>query len=79
MTLAGNAEATAEDVTQLLGDVDSETLLAIMELHPTLADLEEAALRVAGNGEAVGGRSATGVVAAILDLIEAVEEEDRRS
>jgi hypothetical protein len=69
------AEATPEDVTRIVGDIDAETLLAIMALHPSVSDLEEVALRVAGNGEAMGGKQATGIVAEILDLLDTDEEE----
>jgi hypothetical protein len=77
MTLLQNTEVTAEEIARLLGEVDAETLLAIIALHPTPADLEEAALRIAGNGEALGGKPATGLVAAILDLLETDQEDQR--
>jgi hypothetical protein len=70
------AEVTPQDVTRLLGDLDTETLIAIMELKPTFADLEEAALRIAGNGEAIGRLKPAGVVAEILDLVDFAEEEE---
>jgi hypothetical protein len=68
---------TPEDVTRLLGDVDTETLLAILDLRPTIGELEEAALRLAGDGEAVGRRQASEAVSKILDLLEMSDEEDR--
>jgi len=74
--LAGD-QLTVEDVARFFGDIESATLLAILELRPTGADLEEVALRLAGNGEAVGRRHATGVVAEILDLLDTGDEEDR--
>jgi hypothetical protein len=67
---------TPEDVMKLFDDINTETLLAILELHPRVADLEEAALRRAGDGEAVGRRQAIGMVAQILDLIETPEEQE---
>jgi hypothetical protein len=69
-------KVTSNDVLRLFGDVDTETLVEILTLDPSFADLEEAALRVAGNGEAVGRTQATGTVAAILDLLEPYVEED---
>lgn len=70
------AEVTSNDVLRLFGDVDTETLVEILALNPTFAELEEAALRVAGDGEAVGRTQAPGTVAAILDLLEPYVEED---
>jgi hypothetical protein len=69
-------KVTSNDILRLFGDVDTETLVEILTLDPSFADLEEAALRVAGNGEAVGRTQATGTVAAILDLLEPYVEED---
>jgi hypothetical protein len=68
---------TPEDVSRLFGDVDAATFLAILNLGPTLGELEEAALRLAGNGEIVGRRQASGAVVKILDLLEPGNEEDR--
>ena len=65
-----------DDVTRVLGRVDTETLLAILALHPSMADLEEAALRAAGDDETLGGMPATGIVADILEIIESEEEEE---
>jgi hypothetical protein len=71
------ADVTPEDVSRLFGEVDPETFLAILDLRPTIGELEEAALRLAGNGEAVGRRQAGGTVVKILDLLEPGEEEER--
>jgi hypothetical protein len=70
------ATVTSNDVLRLFGDVDTETLVAILALNPTFAELEETALRIAGNGEAIGRTQAPGTVAAILDLLEPYVEED---
>lgn len=69
------SSVSPDDVIRLFGDLDTQTLIAILALQPTIADLEEAALRSVGNGEAVGGRQASGVVAEILDLIDTGDEE----
>ncbi|HEY7457691.1 MAG TPA: hypothetical protein VH765_02960 [Xanthobacteraceae bacterium] len=68
-------DVTVEDVMRLFQDVDAETVLAILELRPSIADLEEAALRLIGDDEAVGRRQATGTVARILDLVEPDQEQ----
>jgi hypothetical protein len=70
------AKVTSNDVLRLFGDVDTETLVEILALNPTFAELEEAALRVAGDGEAVGRTQAPGTVGTILDLLEPYVEED---
>ena len=68
-------DVTVEDVMRLFQEVDAETVLAILELRPSIADLEEAALRLIGDDEAVGRRQATGAVARILDLVEPDQEQ----
>jgi hypothetical protein len=70
------SEVTSNDVLRLFGDVDTETLVEILALNPTFAEIEEAALRIAGNGEAIGRTQAPGTVTAILDLLEPYVEED---
>lgn len=45
-------------------------LAAILALNPTFAELEEAALRIAGNGEAVGRTPATGAASALEPYVE---------
>lgn len=71
--------ATPEDVHRLLGDLDTSTVTAIMALAPTLAEIEEAALWVAGEGETMPERHQPhGAVEAILDLVAAEDAEERR-
>ena len=40
----GTALATHQDVQSILGNLDTEQMLAIMSLHPTIADVEEASV-----------------------------------
>jgi hypothetical protein len=73
-----SAAATAEQVRRLLGELDAETVVQILALHPTLADLELAAVYATGDGEALGkaGRPPAGVAAAIVDILAPEEEEE---
>ena len=71
-------KATASDAHQVLGDMDDSTLVAIMALHPSVAQLEEARLWLNGAGDVLGKekRPLDGVVARIFDLL-AVEDEEQ--
>jgi hypothetical protein len=68
----------ADAVKAVLGDVDDAKLIEIAELQPTLAELEQAAIWVAGNGDVLAkeGRPLTGTVAAIVEIFAAGEEEE---
>jgi len=68
----------AEELRCVLGEVDEAKLIEILKLQPTLAELEEAAIRAIGNGDilAKGGRPMTGTVAAIIEILTADEEEE---
>jgi len=70
-------KATASDAHQILGDMDDSTLVAIMALHPSVAQLEEARLWLDGAGDVLGKekRPLDGVVAQIFDMLAAEEEE----
>jgi len=49
----GNAAATNSDITGILGPIDSDKLLEILSLHPTIAEVEEAAMWLSGDSEAL--------------------------
>jgi hypothetical protein len=73
--------AGSEDVRRLFGDIDDHSITHILALKPTIAELEEAAARVAGAGDVFADvRPAEGVVAKIVELIsrESEEAEERR-
>ena len=74
----GGERATGSDVHQILGAVDDSTALAILALHPTVTQLEEARVWLAGEGDVLGKehRPLDGVVAQIFDML-AVEEEEQ--
>jgi hypothetical protein len=71
------ATVSRNDMTRLFGDVEDAKLIDILALKPTLAEVEEAALWVAGDGDvlAKSGRPLAGVVANIVDILTADEEE----
>lgn len=69
---------TREDLRRILGDLHDAKTTAILALDPTIAQLEEAALWLAGAGDplAEAGRPLAGVAARICDILAAAEEED---
>jgi hypothetical protein len=72
--------ATAQDVKRLLGDFDASTLTAMLALTPTVAEIEEVALWVAGEGETLPMRhQPRSVVQAIIDLIVTDNDEEHRA
>jgi hypothetical protein len=70
-------EATGSDLHQILGDMDDTTVLAILALHPTVAQLEEARVWLNGEGDVLGKeqRPLDGVVAEIFDILKVDEDE----
>ena len=70
-------EATRGDFRQILGDLDDSTAVAILALHPTVAQLEEARIWLDGGNDALGKghRPLDGVVAQIFDILKVDEEE----
>ena len=71
------AEAMHDDLLRILGEIDERKVLDILSLHPTLADIEEAAMWTAGDGDvlAKAGHRLTGIAAQIFDILTADEEE----
>jgi hypothetical protein len=55
---SGTALATHSDVQGILGNLDPADIVAIMSLQPTIADIEEASVWLAGNAD-VSFRKAT--------------------
>jgi hypothetical protein len=74
---ASRVPASLDQVRRIIGDIDDATAVTILALHPTPADLEQAALWAAGNGDVLAkqGHSLTGIAAAIFDLLTADEDE----
>jgi hypothetical protein len=54
---AGTAKqgfATADDVARIRGNLDPTKMLPIMALHPTILDIEEASMWLAGDRDVFG-------------------------
>jgi hypothetical protein len=70
-------EATGSDLHRILGDMDDSTAVAILALHPSVAQLEEARVWLNGGGEVLGKehRPLEGVVAEIFEMLKVDEEE----
>ncbi|MDP3067579.1 MAG: hypothetical protein Q8M72_02795 [Methylocystis sp.] len=73
----GRPLATIKDVTDVLGDIDDATLSAIMDLRPTIADVEEAAMWMSGDRDIFGaGAPLKDVAGEIVSLVAGDDEEN---
>ena len=73
----GTTLATHDDVKGILGDIDPADMLAIMSLQPTIADLEEASLWLAGDADVFGaGEPVKGVASDIVTILTEHEDEE---
>jgi hypothetical protein len=72
--LAGRA-----DLRRILHDLDDATVLEILNLSPTVAEVEQAALWATGDGHALdrAGHPLSGIVARIVGILQREEEPDR--
>jgi hypothetical protein len=69
--------ATSEDVRRILGDLDDGKLLDIMTLCPTVVDVEEASLWLAGDDDIFGGgRPLPSIAGDIVSILTADENEE---
>jgi hypothetical protein len=69
---------TAADLRRVLGAIDDDKTMVILKLAPTPADLEEAAVWAAGDGDvlAKGGRPLTPVARQIVDILATDADEE---
>ena len=72
------ATAACDDLLRLVGDVDERKVFDILALRPTVAEIEQAALWAAGDGDVLAkrGHSLTGTAAEVLDILTADQEEE---
>jgi hypothetical protein len=71
------AVATRDDIKDILGELDAAKLLAIMALRPTIADIEEASIWLAGDTDVFGaGEPVKGVASHIVTILTENEEEE---
>lgn len=72
------AKADRADLTRILGDLDDAKIVEILALHPTVPELEQAAIWASGEGDVLArkGHKLVGVVAGIVDIVTADEEDE---
>lgn len=70
--------ATRADLEAIVGDIDEAKVIEILELRPTVADLELAAVWLAGEDDVLGkaGHRPAGVAAQVLEILAAGDEEE---
>jgi len=74
-----DALAASEDVRRILGTLDEAKLLDIMALRPTILDVEEASVWLAGDADVFGaGQPLRATAGEIVAILTADEEEERR-
>ena len=70
--------ATFEDIIAILGEIDQDKVLAIIDLRPTMAELETASLWLSGDDDVFGaGEPLKGNAAAIVSILTADEDDER--
>jgi hypothetical protein len=71
------AFASRDDIKAILGDIDPGKMLAIVELRPTVADVETALLSLEGDADVYGaGEPLKGVASDIVAILTADEDEE---
>ena len=72
------AAANADDVRHILGDLEDVMIAEILALHPSVSDLEEAAIWAEGDSDllAKSGRPLGPIAGDIVALLAAEEEEE---
>jgi len=76
----GSAVATDADVTSILGNIDSDKLLEILSLRPTIAEVEEASMWLSGDADVFGANEPVkGNASHIITILTAEEEEEPRA
>jgi hypothetical protein len=70
--------ATHDDLIRIAGDIEPRKAIDILALSPMIADIEEAIVWAAGNGDVLAkrGRPLAGIAAQIVDILTADEEEE---
>ena len=75
--------AAASDIIRIFGDIGDDRITALLALHPSLAELEQAAMWIHGDGDllAKNGNPLAGTAAAVFDVVKAyldMKKPDRR-
>jgi len=72
-----DALAAADDIQRILGTLDEAKLLEIMALRPTILDVEEASVWLAGDTDVFGaGQALKPAAGDIVAILTADEEEE---
>jgi len=69
--------AAADDLKRIFGALDERKLLDILALRPTIFDVEEASVWLAGDGDLFGARPLKPVAGEIVAILTTDEEEER--
>jgi len=78
-TAAERTLATRDDIKAILGNIDPEKMLAIVELRPTITDVEAASLWLAGDADVFGaGEPLKGIASDIVAILTEDEDENDR-
>ena len=71
----GAVAASRDEVTSILGPLDIDQIIAILALHPTLAEVEQASVWLAGDADVFGAEPpGKGTAAEIVSLLAASDE-----
>ena len=69
-----------DDIKAILGNIDADKMLAIVELRPTIADVEAASLWLAGDADVFGaGEPLKGAAADIVEILTEGEDENNHA
>jgi hypothetical protein len=70
--------ASVAEVRGVFGTLDDDRLAAVLDLRPTLAEIEEASLWLSGDVDVFGpGRPLSEVAGRVVAVLTADEEDDR--
>ncbi len=76
----GAAIAPDADITSILGNIDSDKILAILSLRPTIAELEEASMWLSGDTDVFGAnKPVKGNASHIVTILTVEEEQEQRA
>ncbi len=78
-TPSTTSTASRHDLRRILGELSDPKLIEILELNPTVADLEEATMCMAGDQDvlAKGGHPVSATAGRIVEILGEAEDEDR--
>ena len=78
-TPAHGTLASPDDIRRIIANLDDEKLLDIIALQPTVLDIEEASLWLAGDSDIFGvGKQLSSIAGEIVAILTADEEEEPR-